>query len=72
MNNNDYLKNLAKCEQAAAEMRPIAAMLSTYFNSLTECGFSRSESLQLVIALQGKVFETALNLKMPNDDEDGE
>ena len=71
MKNNDYLKNIAALEQAAAEMRPVAGMLATYFNALLESGFARSEALVLVNNLQSKVFAAALNIN-PSADEDGE
>ena len=67
---NDYLKKLAAFEQAAAELRPIAGVLSSYFNALVESGFARSEALNLTSALQSKIFDAGLNNLGQNTEED--
>lgn len=71
---NDYLKKLSAFEQAAAEIRPIANVLATYFTALTENGFNRVEALNLVGMLQSKIFDAAFNNMGPQDnlDADGE
>jgi hypothetical protein len=69
MQDDDYLKRLSSFEQAGAAMRPIAEMLYTYFSALTDCGFTRSEALQLVQTLQSHVWQLSLNIKTKEDEE---
>lgn len=69
MKDNDYLKNMAAFEQAAAGMRPVANMLYGYFTALTENGFSRNEALQLAKSLQEKVWEISLQTGRQADEE---
>lgn len=57
----DYMRYLHSFEQAAANMRPITAMLGSYMNSLVENGFSRSEALELVSRFQDKILTSAFD-----------
>lgn len=67
---NDYFKKISAFEQAAAEIRPIANVLATYFAALTDNGFNRTEALNLVSMLQAKIFEAAFNNMGPQDNID--
>lgn len=66
--NHDYFKKLSAFEQAAAEIRPIANVLATYFTALIESGFTRTEALELVNMLQSKIFDAAFDNFKPKDD----
>jgi hypothetical protein len=46
-NNDDYFKRLSAMEQAAAAMRPVAGIITGYFNALVDNGLSREEALSL-------------------------
>ena len=60
-NDHDYMRYLHSFEQAAANMRPITAMLGSYMNSLVENGFNRPEALELVGRLQDKILASAFD-----------
>lgn len=46
-NNDDYFKRLSAMEQASAAMRPVAGIITGYFNALIENGLSRDEAMIL-------------------------
>lgn len=70
-NKDDYLKRLAAMEQSITAIRPIACLMSTYFNALVESGMTRQESLALTKKYQEFFFDVVFK-KMPNENDNGE
>lgn len=51
--NDDYFRRLSAMEQAAAAMRPVAGIITGYFNALVENGLTREEAMTLTKDYQG-------------------
>lgn len=73
LNNDDYLKKFSAMEQAATGMRPVATLMSTYFNALIENGMTRPEALVLTKAYQKIFINFSIQKNLQEeDDEEGE
>ena len=66
LNNDDYMRKFSAMEQAATAMRPVATLMTTYFNALIDNGLTRPEALILTKAYQ-KIF---INYSMRNNPQD--
>jgi hypothetical protein len=60
--NNDYLRNLAALEQAAAGLKTIASILFSYYKSLVETGFNPKDAFRLVKSYQDKLISTGIEM----------
>lgn len=70
MNNDDYLRKFSAMEQAATGMRPVATLMTTYFNALIENGMTRPEALDLTKAYQKIFIRFSMDKNFRDKDDD--
>jgi hypothetical protein len=74
----EFYRRISDIEQISTTLSAVANILSAYFKSLCDAGFSRKDALKLTISYQEILLKNALeattenNLMYDEDDEDDE
>jgi hypothetical protein len=62
---DDYIWNIHNFDQASANLKPVATLLSIYHKSLCEAGFDRQEAISLVKQFQFLLLKKAFDQTPP-------
>ena len=71
-NQDDYYRKFSSMEQAATGMRPVATLMSTYFNALIENGLTRPEALKLTESYQNLFLRASFKKMFKESDDESD